>query len=77
MKAQRLPGETWTIERVAAELGLTVSTVYAYRRDGRLPPEDGTLGRTPWWHPTTITTWQANRPGRGAGGGRPRKGDPA
>lgn len=67
------PGQMWTVARVAAELGLTISTVYAYRRDGRMPEEDGMLGRTPWWHPGTITAWTANRPGQGVGGGRPRK----
>lgn len=58
---------------VAALLGVAGSTIRAYRRDGRLPAEDGTEGRSPWWLPSTISQWQASRPGRGVGGGRPRK----
>lgn len=61
----------WTYAEVAAHLGVAVSTLYGYRRDGRLPEPDGHLGRTPWWQPETIEQWQAQRPGRGVGGGRP------
>ena len=31
------------------------------------------IGRTRGWLPETIDEWNANRPGRGVGGGRPRK----
>ena len=64
--------EQLTIPEVATRLGLTVSTVQTYRRDGRLPDPDGYLGRTPWWRPETIDAWQAGRPGRGRAG-IPRK----
>ena len=43
----------------------------------RGPAPDGTdLDRghaRPWWRPETVDAWVANRPGRGVGGGRPRK----
>ena len=61
-----------TVRDVAARLGLAVSTVQTYRRDGRLPDPDGYLWRTPWWRPETIDAWQAARPGRGRAG-IPRK----
>jgi len=31
------------------------------------------IGRTRGWLPETIDGWNAKRPGRGVGGGRPRK----
>mgnify|MGYP002741943758 CR=1 FL=1 len=61
-----------TVRDVAARLGLAVSTVQTYRRDGRLPEPDGLVGRVPWWRPATIDRWQAARPGRGRAG-IPRK----
>ena len=68
----RMSDEQLTVSEVAARLGLAVSTVQTYRRDGRLPSPDGYLGRTPWWRPATIDVWQAARPGRGRAG-IPRK----
>ena len=38
-----------------------------------LPEPDVTIGRTRGWLPKTIDQWDAQRPGRGVGGGRPRK----
>lgn len=38
-----------------------------------LPEPDVTIGRTRGWLPDTIDQWNAQRPGRGVGGGRPRK----
>ncbi|MDU5850926.1 MAG: hypothetical protein E6Z42_08230 [Bifidobacterium bifidum] len=38
----------------------------------RLGP-DAMIGRTRGWLPETIDGWNAKRPGRGVGGGRPRK----
>ena len=46
-------------------IGVNVQTLRTYRKDGRLPPPDGRIGRTDWWHPATIRMWQSNRPGRG------------
>ncbi|MCA4741560.1 hypothetical protein H8Z64_23990 [Mycobacterium avium subsp. hominissuis] len=40
-------------------------------RPGDLPEPDHFFGRTPVWRLSTITQWQAARPGQGAGGGRP------
>lgn len=57
--------QQWTYADVAAHLGVTVQTLYAYKRDGRLPEPDGHLGQVPWWRPGTIRRWQAQRPGRG------------
>lgn len=57
--------EQWTYADVAQHLGVTVQTLYAYKRDGRLPEPDGMLGQVPWWKPATIHKWQAQRPGRG------------
>ena len=64
--------ERMTAAEVATHLGLAVSTVYAYRRDGILPEPD-MVGRTPTWDRKAIDRWKRNRPGQGAGGGRPRK----
>ena len=39
----------------------------------KLPQPDATIGRTRGWLPETIDRWNTQRPGRGVGGGRPRK----
>ena len=39
----------------------------------KLPEPDVLIGRTRGWLPETIDEWNARRPGRGVGGGRPRK----
>ena len=64
-----------TVADVAARLGVQRRTVEAYRHHPQygFPEPDGRLGRTPWWWPATIDTWQKGRPGQGRGGGRPRK----
>lgn len=70
---------------VAEYIGLTYMTVRGYHshaeqrrqrgtsRPGDLPPPDAYFGRTPVWRVSTIDRWNARRPGRGVGGGRPRK----
>lgn len=58
---------------VAALLGVTRSTISTYLARGRMPQPDLRIAGGPVWHRATITEWAANRPGRGAGGGRPRK----
>jgi hypothetical protein len=70
---------------IADYLDLTYATVRGYhghaekrRRDhhprpGDFPPPDAQFGRSPVWLRSTIDQWQKNRPGSGAGGGRPRK----
>ena len=54
-----------TVAQVAEHLGLSVRTVEAYRRDGRMP-EATMVGRTPTWTRAQIDQWQVNRPGQGA-----------
>jgi predicted DNA-binding transcriptional regulator AlpA len=58
----------------AALAGLTLDTFDSYRSRGTLPGPDQMVGRTPLWDAATIGRWLADRPGRGAGGGRPRTG---
>lgn len=57
----------------AAELGVKPATLHTYKHRGILPEPDAHFGQTPAWLPTTVTAFKANRPGRGKGGGRPRK----
>ncbi|MBW3077703.1 hypothetical protein [Bifidobacterium simiiventris] len=54
---------------VANRLGIAKSAVSAYK----LPEPDAMIGKTRGWSIETIDQWNANRPGRGVGGGRPRK----
>ncbi|MBE1557632.1 hypothetical protein [Nonomuraea africana] len=74
-----MDADYWTMADIADYLEVKLRTVHTYRqrrKDGDpngLPPEDKMIGRTPVWKPATITSWP--RPGRGAGGGRPRKDD--
>ena len=54
---------------VANRPGISTAAVSAYK----LPQPDALIGRTRGWLPETIDRWNAARPGRGVGGGRPRK----
>lgn len=70
--------EQLDIAAVAQLLGVTPETIMRYRVADRaakypFPQEDGKIGRTPWWWRETIEEWRKNRPGAGAGAGRPRK----
>lgn len=58
-----------SVTDVAKRLGITTAAVSIYK----LPEPDAMIGRTRGWLPATIDEWNASRPGRGAGGGRPRK----
>ena len=58
-----------SLTEVAARLGITTGALARYK----LPPADVTVGRTRGWSEETIDAWNAARPGRGVGGGRPRK----
>lgn len=74
-----------TMNAVAELLGLQYRTVRNYHqvaerhrrnggvRPGDFPIPDEVFGRSPVWKASTIQAWARNRPGRGAGGGRPRK----
>lgn len=42
-------------------------------RPGDLPKPDEQFGGSPVWYLSTIQEWKPERPGRGKGGGRPKK----
>lgn len=72
-----------TLSDVAAVIGVGIDSMRVYHqraarnrrtgkpRPGDLPPPDETFGRSPVWSDETISEWIEQRPGRGAGGGRP------
>jgi hypothetical protein len=49
-------------------IGVLPATLSRYR----LPEPDAMIGTVRGWRPATINEWNASRPGRGVGGGRPR-----
>jgi hypothetical protein len=67
----------------AALQGVQIASVYrnktkadarrgtAESRPGDMPAEDGKLGNSPYWTVKTYRAWDASRPGKGAGAGRP------
>lgn len=55
------------------EVGERIGTSNPAARGYHLPEPDALIGTTRGWLPETIDAWNAARPGRGAGGGRPRK----
>lgn len=57
-------------EAAAFRAGVSPSTWRSYVSRGQAPGAD-LPGR---WRPEVVDAWKAARPGRGAGGGRPRKG---
>lgn len=57
------------VKQVAERLGITSGALLSLK----LPAPDAAIGRTRGWLPATIDEWNARRPGRGVGGGRPRK----
>lgn len=73
-----------TLADVARVIGVGVDSMRVYHqramrnrrrnapKPGDLPEPDETFGRSPVWSAETITEWINSRPGRGAGGGRPR-----
>lgn len=75
----------WDLEAVADYIGVTYASARTYHgrsqinrkngtpRPGDFPEPDERFGRSPVWRPETIITWYTQqRPGRGAGGGRPK-----
>lgn len=58
-----------SVTDVSKRLGISTAAVSAYK----LPQPDALIGRTRGWLPETIDQWNAQRPGRGVGGGRPRQ----
>lgn len=81
------PDSYWSLYDLADVLGVTYNSARTYHgraeinrrrenpRPGDLPPPDRRFGRSPVWKPETIQSWLPMRPGRGAGGGRPREND--
>ncbi|GAA6124211.1 hypothetical protein BPY_23190 [Bifidobacterium psychraerophilum] len=63
--------EYLSLTQVARQLGITLGALSNYK----LPEPDARIGRTRGWLPETIDAWNRSRPGRGVGGGRPRKQD--
>jgi predicted DNA-binding transcriptional regulator AlpA len=61
--------EYLSMTEVAERLGITKGALARYR----LPEPDVMVGKARGWLPETIDQWNAQRPGRGVGGGRPRK----
>ncbi|MBH9978532.1 hypothetical protein H3S87_02465 [Bifidobacterium sp. W8108] len=58
-----------SMTEAARRLGITTGALAGYK----LPEPDVLVGRTRGWSEETIDNWNAARPGRGVGGGRPRK----
>ena len=59
---------------IARMLGVKPESVSQYRwRDPSFPEPDITLSGRSGWREAKIRAWIASRPGRGAGGGRPRR----
>lgn len=50
-----------TATEVAQSLGLSPSTITAYRARGRMPAPDVQYGRTPLWKAETISQWRAGK----------------
>lgn len=57
--------EWWTIQEVAAFIGVVPGTVSAYLHEGRMPDPERRVGQSPIWRPAAIVEWQSTRPGRG------------
>ncbi|RLV64360.1 SLV.36 [Streptomyces sp. CBMAI 2042] len=51
---------------------ITLASWGFYINQGRVPEPDVTVAGVPHWKRLTIRTWDVNRPGAGAGGGRPK-----
>jgi len=61
--------EYLSVTDVSKRLGISTAAVSAYK----LPQPDALIGRPRGWPPQTLHGRAAQRPGRGVGGGRPRK----
>lgn len=60
---------------VASLAGVSPRTIASYAARGQMPKPSvcPCCGHTPTWSAREIDQWLGNRPGRGVGGGRPRK----
>jgi hypothetical protein len=70
VRVSRLPKGVLDRDSLAARLGIDPGSVTRYVHRGDGPEPDGHIGSSPWWYEKTVSEWLANRPGRGAGGGR-------
>jgi predicted DNA-binding transcriptional regulator AlpA len=68
----------------ADRIGVTEATLRQYRsREAKHPTRppfpypDALLAGHPAWLSSTVDAWMASRPGKGKGGGRPKKQDAA
>ena len=61
--------EYLSVTDVSKRLGISTAAVSAYK----LPQPDALIGRPRGWKTAPLDQWHAQRPGRGGGGGRPRK----
>ncbi|TQE33051.1 MarR family transcriptional regulator [Streptomyces ipomoeae] len=67
MSNQDEPKELWDYKKISEETGLSIGTLRRYKKFGHMPPPDELPAPDrPRWYPTTIRTWAASRPGRGA-----------
>ena len=77
VQAATMAREQLDTAAVAERLGISAASVRRYMMADRaqygFPPPDGHIGRSPWWWSTTIDKWGKQRPGKGAGAGRPRR----
>lgn len=62
--ADDLPDDWWTTEQVATFLGVTASTLRAYKARGQMPAPDRKMGPLSLWKPSTIRDWDKSRPRR-------------
>lgn len=72
-------------QAIARLMGVKVDSVRTYHaravarraagqsRPGDMPAPSGRVGNCLIWQPEDILAWLVARPGRGVGGGRPRK----
>lgn len=70
---------------IAHRLGITPDSARTYHarsqqhrakhtpKPGDMPPPDYTVAGRPAWEKETIEAWITARPGKGFGGGRPRR----
>ena len=76
MKTDRCPGcglELMGLDRAASYCGLARASFSTYVSRGYGPKPDVKIGGSPAWTRATLREWKKNRPGQGAGGGRPRQ----
>jgi predicted DNA-binding transcriptional regulator AlpA len=65
--------ELLDVAQIADIVGVKPATIRQYAHRGDMPKPDRRFGRSPAWRRSTIARWLEDRPGQGAGGGRPRK----